>query len=132
MLVRTAGSRTSFGETQPRVASFRRSVWPRIVKFEFKMVWRRCRMSAQFERQMTTTEKNAVPGQINRDFLTARERIPVRVFPHSTQASKAVAEQIASLIRQRAGEGRNCVLGLATGNTPVGIYNELVRMHRED
>jgi glucosamine-6-phosphate deaminase len=66
------------------------------------------------------------------DPLAQRERIPVRVFPHSTQASKEVAEQIADLIRQRAAEGRNCVLGLATGNTPVGIYDDLVRLHREE
>ena len=44
----------------------------------------------------------------------------------------AVATEIADLIRQRAGEGRPCVLGLATGSTPVGVYAELVRMHREE
>ena len=56
----------------------------------------------------------------------------MRVFPHSAQANKAVAGQIADLIRERAAEGRNCVLGLATGNTPVGVYDELVRLHREE
>ena len=66
------------------------------------------------------------------DPLAQRERIPVRVFPHSTNANKAVAAEIADLIRQRAAEGRNCVLGLATGSTPVGVYDELVRMHREE
>jgi glucosamine-6-phosphate deaminase len=66
------------------------------------------------------------------DPLAQRERIPIRVFPHSNEANKAVAGQIADLIRQRAAEGRNCVLGLATGSTPVGVYDELVRLHREE
>jgi glucosamine-6-phosphate deaminase len=43
-----------------------------------------------------------------------------------------VAKEIADLIRIREKEGRHCVLGLATGSTPVEIYDELVRMHREE
>ena len=26
----------------------------------------------------------------------------------------------------------NCVLGLATGSSPVGVYDELVRLHKEE
>jgi glucosamine-6-phosphate deaminase len=61
-----------------------------------------------------------------------RERIPLYVYPHASQASKAVAQTIAKLIRERAVQGAKCVLGLATGSTPVGVYDELVRMHREE
>jgi glucosamine-6-phosphate deaminase len=64
--------------------------------------------------------------------ITRNERIPCRVFRHSHDASRAVAHQIATLIRSRAAEGRNCVLGLATGSTPVSVYNELVRMHQQE
>ncbi|TWT87256.1 Glucosamine-6-phosphate deaminase 1 [Pseudobythopirellula maris] len=60
------------------------------------------------------------------------EKIPCRVFCHASDASRAIAGQIAALIRGRAGEGRTCVLGLATGSTPTGVYDELVRMHREE
>jgi glucosamine-6-phosphate deaminase len=66
------------------------------------------------------------------DLRVHLERIPVRVFPGSGEASRAVAKEIADLIRLRAEEGRHCVLGLATGSTPVGVYDELVRMHREE
>ena len=62
----------------------------------------------------------------------AIERIPVRVFEQAADANRAVAKQVADLIRERAAQGRNCVLGLATGSTPVGVYDELVRMHREE
>ncbi len=64
--------------------------------------------------------------------LTQRERIPCVVFGHMREASVAAARRIAELIRERASQGRHCVLGLATGSTPVGIYDELVRMHREE
>ena len=60
------------------------------------------------------------------------ERIPTRVLETAKEVSSAVAEEIADLIRSRAAEGKTCVLGLATGSTPVGVYEELVRMHRED
>jgi glucosamine-6-phosphate deaminase len=90
-------------------------------------------MSTQFEQRHSTSKGgHSSSGILTDDALSARERVPVQVYPHSTQASTAVARQIADLIRGRAAEGRNCVLGLATGNTPVGIYDELVRMHREE
>ena len=64
--------------------------------------------------------------------LTIRERIPCEVHAHMRDACRAVAAEIADLIRERMGQRQNCVLGLATGSTPVGIYDELVRMHREE
>jgi len=60
------------------------------------------------------------------------EHSPIAVFPGSLEASRAVAAEIATLIRARAREGRPCVLGLATGSTPVSLYAELVRLHREE
>ncbi len=60
------------------------------------------------------------------------ERIPTEVFDRPAEASLAVAREIAELIRRRAAAGRRCVLGLATGSTPMGVYSELVRMHRDE
>src|SRR5206468_1525817 len=58
-------------------------------------------------------------------------RIPTLVFPTSVQASRHVALMIESLIRQNNSAGRPTVLGLATGSTPVGLYRELIRLHKE-
>src|ERR1051325_5946837 len=58
-------------------------------------------------------------------------KIPTLVFPTSNQASRHVALMIESLIRQNNSAGRPTVLGLATGSTPVGLYRELIRLHRE-
>ena len=47
-------------------------------------------------------------------------------------AERAVAAEVAELMRARARSGRPCVLGLATGGTMVGVYRELVRLHRQE
>ena len=60
------------------------------------------------------------------------EKIPVRIYEDSHGASRALARRIADLIRERADQGRPAVLGLATGSTPVQVYRELIRMHREE
>ncbi len=60
------------------------------------------------------------------------ERIPTTIYPDSEQASVAVAHEVARLIRERAAQGRPAVLGLATGSTPTRLYEELVRLHREE
>ncbi|MDB5326742.1 MAG: Glucosamine-6-phosphate deaminase [Phycisphaerales bacterium] len=60
------------------------------------------------------------------------EHIPLTVYTTSINASRAVAAEIAALIRAKAATGSKCVLGLATGSTPVGVYNELIRLHREE
>ena len=64
--------------------------------------------------------------------MTAATRVPVRIFPDSEQASCQVARELAAFIRQRAAEGRPAVLGLATGSSPTRVYEELVRLHREE
>ena len=61
-----------------------------------------------------------------------QEKIPVKIFADDKQASAVVARKIAQLIRDRAQVGKNAVLGLATGRTPVHVYYELIRMHREE
>jgi glucosamine-6-phosphate deaminase len=59
------------------------------------------------------------------------ERVAVTAHASGADAARAVAGEIATLIRSRAAEGKRAVLGLATGSTPVGVYEELVRLHRE-
>src|SRR5579875_341320 len=58
-------------------------------------------------------------------------KVPTLVFPTSTQAARHVALMIESLIRQNNSAGRATVLGLPTGSTPVGLYRELIRLHKE-
>lgn len=60
------------------------------------------------------------------------EKIPSLIYEESSDASIAVANEIASLIRERDQQNKHAVLGLATGSTPVGVYDELVRLHKEE
>lgn len=59
-------------------------------------------------------------------------RVPTLVFPSSSAASRHVAKEIDKLVRARNAAGKATVLGLATGSTPVGLYRELIRLHRDD
>lgn len=63
---------------------------------------------------------------------TRFEKVPVAVYSDQETASLAVAKRIADLIRERQAKGQQAVLGLATGATPVRVYDELIRLHRED
>lgn len=63
---------------------------------------------------------------------TRFEKLPVKVFSNQQEASKVVARRIADLIIQKQQEQQMAVLGLATGVTPVGVYQELIRLHREE
>jgi glucosamine-6-phosphate deaminase len=52
----------------------------------------------------------------------------VAVRPTYAVLCNEVAERIAALIRRKP----NAVLGLATGSTPIGVYQELARLHRDE
>ncbi|MFY0654295.1 MAG: glucosamine-6-phosphate deaminase [Cyclobacteriaceae bacterium] len=59
------------------------------------------------------------------------ERLPVTIHPNSSSACTDIAQEIAKLIRGKAEKNEKAVLGLATGASPVGVYQELVRIHKE-
>jgi glucosamine-6-phosphate deaminase len=63
--------------------------------------------------------------------LSVSEQIPTNIFITSEQASIFVANEIATLIKQKQAEGKHCVLGLATGSTPTRVYAELVSLHKK-
>ncbi len=58
--------------------------------------------------------------------------IPCFVFDSDRDLGRYVAHILAGIIRERNSCGQTAVLGLPTGSTPVGIYRELARMHREE
>jgi glucosamine-6-phosphate deaminase len=60
---------------------------------------------------------------------TDRERLNT-IIAHSHDAiAVAVAERIVAVIRDTVNARGRCVLGLATGSTPLGVYRELIRRH---
>ena len=64
--------------------------------------------------------------------ITRFEKIHNVIFESSHDASLVVAQEIANLIKDKSTQNSYCVLGLATGSSPIKVYEELVRMHREE
>jgi glucosamine-6-phosphate deaminase len=64
--------------------------------------------------------------------MPSTERIDIVIVDEHEEIARRVAGRIANLVRERQAAGEKAVLGLATGSTPIGVYRELIRMHRED
>jgi glucosamine-6-phosphate deaminase len=69
------------------------------------------------------------PGQFEE---TRFEKIHNVIFQKPRQASVIVAQEIGRLIKSKQLKNKSCVLGLATGSSPIEVYEELVRMHKEE
>lgn len=64
--------------------------------------------------------------------LKTFEKIPVELFHNAENGSKHIAQIISYAIRAKQKKGEKIVLGLATGSSPIHIYKELIRMHKEE
>ena len=84
------------------------------------------------ERQDKPSEADCRLTKVDTQPYDSVEHIPVSVFPGAHEACHAVAQEISELIRTKAARGEIAVLGLATGSSPILIYETLVRLHRED
>ncbi|MCF6297630.1 MAG: glucosamine-6-phosphate deaminase [Flavobacteriaceae bacterium] len=63
---------------------------------------------------------------------TRFEKIHNVIFSNSNEASIHVAQEIAELIKTKQKQNKKCILGLATGSSPIKVYEELVRIHKEE
>lgn len=63
---------------------------------------------------------------------TRFEKIHNVIFESSQEASVLVAQEIANIIQRKEDLNEPCVLGLATGSSPIKVYEELVRLHKEE
>jgi glucosamine-6-phosphate deaminase len=63
---------------------------------------------------------------------TRYEKVPVKIYATDDEASLVVAKRVATIIKQKQAEGKQAVLGLATGASPVKVYQELIRLHKEE
>ncbi len=60
------------------------------------------------------------------------ESLNLKIYENSVEASKDIASIVAELIIKKQKENKMAVLGLATGSSPIEVYNELVRMHKKE
>lgn len=64
--------------------------------------------------------------------MSAKSNVHKEVYSTAKEAVCNAAKEIAALIRSKESEGKKCVLGLATGASPIQLYEELVRLHKEE
>ncbi|HBN47337.1 MAG TPA: glucosamine-6-phosphate deaminase [Prevotella sp.] len=64
--------------------------------------------------------------------LTRCEKIPTTIFPKSEEGARSIANAIEKTIRQKQQSGQYCVLGLGTGSSLTPVFNELIRLHKEE
>ena len=63
---------------------------------------------------------------------TRYEKLHNVIVDSSSEGSIKIAHTIASLIIEKQDQDQMCVLGLATGSSPLSVYRELVRLHKEE
>ena len=77
--------------------------------------------------------KTSIKHQPSGQFEETRfEKIHNIVFTNSVNGSICVAQEIADLIKSKQAKNELCILGLATGSSPIKVYEELVRIHKEE
>ncbi len=59
------------------------------------------------------------------------EKVSSSIFEDSNKASYDVAKEIVDTMLQKQRQGKNFVLGLATGSTPIKVYEYLVEFHQK-
>lgn len=64
--------------------------------------------------------------------LARYEKLPVAIFEKSSRASKKIARDIVKDLQKNEKAGKPFVLGISGGASPVPVYEELVRMHKEE
>jgi glucosamine-6-phosphate deaminase len=58
--------------------------------------------------------------------------ITKKVYNNKVEACAVVAQEIKSLIQANDAQNKKTVLGLATGSSPIELYKELVRLHKNE
>ena len=64
--------------------------------------------------------------------LTRLEKIPTHIYESMEEGSQAIAREIATQIRKKQAIGKPFVLALPGGRSPLSVYKELIRLHKEE
>ena len=68
---------------------------------------------------------------VDRSEITRNEKILTDIFPKVDEGAAAIANAILKEIKDKQQLGKYCVLGLGTGQSLTPVYDELIRIHRE-
>jgi len=80
-----------------------------------------------------TPERYFRPGDMIENLRQTRyEKLRTSIYADTTEGARSIAQKVATLIREKEKQGERCILGLSGGFSPLGIYEELVKMHEEE
>ena len=63
---------------------------------------------------------------------TRFEKLHTVTFDNSNEASLLIAREICDLIKSKQEKKKKCVIGFATGSSPTKVYQEIIRIHKEE
>ena len=92
----------------------------------------RTNLSSQITLNRVSTRYYRPENAFERSVLTRMEKVPTDIYESPEEGAAQIALDVAQVIREKQKAGRFCVLALAGGVSPRGIYSQLVRMHREE
>ncbi|MGB4415298.1 MAG: 6-phosphogluconolactonase [Paludibacter sp.] len=80
-----------------------------------------------------TPERYFHPGDMIESLRQTRyEKLRTNIYANVNEGANSIAQKVAVLIREKEKQCEQCILGLSGGFSPLGIYDELVRMHHEE
>ena len=63
---------------------------------------------------------------------TRYEKLHTVPFENSVDASILIAREICDLVKSKQDRNKNCVIGFATGSSPTKVYQEIIKIHKEE
>ena len=64
--------------------------------------------------------------------LARYEKLPVAIYEEAGRAALKISKEISKEISKKEKEGKPFVFGIGGGTSPMPVYEELVRMHKEE
>lgn len=89
-------------------------------------------LSSQITLNRVSTKYYKPENAFERSVLTRFEKIPTDIYESVDEGAHQIAAEIAFTIREKQKAGRFCVMALPGGNSPRSIFDELIRMHKEE
>ena len=64
--------------------------------------------------------------------LARYEKLPVAIYEEARKSALEIANDISKEIQKKEKEGKPFIFGISGGASPVPVYEELVRLHKEE
>ena len=89
-------------------------------------------LSSQISLNRVSTRYYKPENAFERSVLTRLEKTQTDIYESAEEGATFVAHEIAQTIREKQKAGRFCVMALTGGSSPRVVFNELIRMHKEE